>query len=394
MSGDGGDGGDIGGGGDGGGGGKGGGGDKGGGGGGPDVMAPADTADYSSSSPTAFAPTDTGPSVSDFVSNPTGSPTDVVNDPSQGNLTGPGPVTGSPASGGTGSPFAFDNSSFLSAADSMAQPVSTGVFDTGASAVPNLTSSSVPGQAGFQSVMDSTAAAPAGPSAMSFAAPSAVAASPDATSSTDLSNLVKSPSSGSGGGGTSQASTVSDSLGIKPNAGAIISGIGLGNALINGRQSPPYSPQLNQTAAAASATADQQTSAGQALQQWQTTGTLPASYESQVQRAAQDAKTRAISNAAAQGLPTDPTKNTALAQQLNAIDAAIPGQREAIATQLAQSGQQMINAGLQATGITSGVYQNLATLQNQKDQATGQAIANFATALNGGNKGVTLQLAK
>jgi hypothetical protein len=165
------------------------------------------------------------------------------------------------------------------------------------------------------------------------------------------------------------------------------------NSAINGSNAPPYSPQLNTNAASANATAAQQTSAGQALQQWQTTGTLPASYESQIQKAAQDAKTRAISNAAAQGLPTDPTQNTALAQQLNAIDAAIPGQREAIATQLAQSGQQMINAGLQATGISSGVYQSLAQMQTQKDTNTGNAIANFASALNGGNKNITIKAA-
>ena len=338
---------------------------------------------------------------------PTGGLDDFVNDPSQGNLTGPGPVgggTGLPgAGGGDNTPFSFDNTDYLSGLDQYGgQPIAAGGTSTPFSFEPGLANglglSEGPDQSAFATATGSTAAAPGGTSAAGLAAPSSVAANPDAASSTDLSSLTKKPTAAGGmsAGGASGGSSVLDSLGIgKGNMGsAVVSGIGLANNLINGNQPAPQSAALTSNATAAADVAKQQTSAGQALQQWQTTGTLPDSYESMVQKAAQDAKTRAISNAAAQGLPTDPTQNTALAAQLNAIDAAIPGQREQIAAQLAASGQQMINAGLQATGISSGVYQTLANLENEKNKSKGAAIANFASALNSGsNKGLTLKVA-
>lgn len=343
----------------------------------------------------SFAPTGGG----------AGSLDGFVNDPSQGNLTGPGPATGSPATGGVGSPgegsgFSFDNTGYLPGLDQYAgSPISAGgtnsVFDTGTSGVPNLPSS---GQSAFETATGSAGAAPAGAGALSVAAPTGVAGNPDASSSTDLSSSNRKSAGGAGSGvnagGTSSNPLSSIGIGSGNMASSLVAGAGLLNNLVNGKTAPPQSGPLTANASFANNTAQQQTSAGQALQQWQTTGTLPDSYESQVQRAAQDAKTRAVSNAAAQGLPTDPTQNTALAQQLNAIDAAIPNQREQIASQLAQSGQQMINAGLQATGISSGVYQTLANLDNEQNKARGAAIANFAGALNGGNnKGLTLKVA-
>lgn len=337
----------------------------------------------------------------------TGGVEEFVRDPSQGNLTGPGPVGGGSgvpgAGGGTNTPFSFDNSNYLSGLEQYSgSPVAAGGTSSSFSFEPGLATGlglgEGPNQSEFATATGGQAAAPGGASAAGLAAPSGVAANPDAANSTDLSSVSKKGvgTGGMGAGGASQSSGILNSLGIgNGNMGsAAVGAAGLLNNLITGNKAPPQSANLNANATAAQATAAQQTSAGQALQQWQTTGTLPASYESQVQRAAQDAKTRAISNAAAQGLPTDPTQNTALAQQLNAIDAAIPGQREAIASQLAQSGQQMINAGLQATGISSNVYQSLANLENSQNQQRGQAIANFASALNGGaNKGLTLKVA-
>lgn len=359
----------------------------------------SDVANYGGGGSTSNAYAGTGGgggSVDDFVSDPTG-----------GNLAGSGPPGGSSglpgAGGGTNTPFAFDNSGYLSGLEQYGGPPVAAVgtsepfsFESGLAT--GLGVGGTPDQSDFATTTGGLASAPTGASAGGMAAPTGIAANPDAANATDLSSLAKKPG-GAGGistGGASGASGILESLGVgKANMGsALVSGIGLANNLINGNQAAPQSAALTGNAAAASEVAKQQTSAGQALQQWQATGTLPDSYESMVQKAAQDAKTRAISNAAAQGLPTDPTQNTALAAQLNAIDAAIPGQREQIAAQLAQSGQQMINAGLQATGISSGVYQTLANLDAQKNKDRGAAIANFATALNsGGNKGLTLKVA-
>jgi hypothetical protein len=346
------------------------------------------------------------PTASYAATGPTGGLEEFVQDPSYGNLTGPGPTgggTGVPGEGGgTNTPFAFENSGYLSGLEQYGgSPIAAGGTSTPFSFEPGLAQglglSEGPNQSAFETATGNQAAAPGGASAAGFAAPSAVSGNPDPTSSTELSSVNrKGAGGGVAAGGESQSSDIMSSLGIgKANMGsAAVGAAGLLNNLITGNKAPAQSANLTANASSAQQTAAQQTSAGQALQQWQTTGTLPASYESQVQRAAQDAKTRAISNAAAQGLPTDPTLNTALAQQLNAIDAAIPGQREAIAAQLAATGQQMINAGLQATGISSGVYQTLANLENSKNQQRGQAIANFASALNGGsNKGLTLKVA-
>lgn len=381
--------------------GTGGGSEAGSGGKGGNTQAPGSEYNFASEPPTYGGYSD--PTTSYAPTGPTGGLDDFVNDPG-GNLTGPGPTgggTGIPGGGGgTNTPFAFDNSDFLSGLDQYGgPPIATAGTSTPFSFEPGLASglglSEGPDQSAFTSATGSVASAPGGTSAAGLAAPTGVMANPDTASATDLSSIGKKSTAGGGAGAGAGAgsSGILESLGIgKGNMGsAIVSGIGLANNLINGNTAPPQSGPLTGNAAAASDVAKQQTSAGQALQQWQTTGTLPASYESMVQRAAQDAKTRAISNAAAQGLPTDPTQNTALAQQLNAIDAAIPGQREQIAAQLAASGQQMINAGLTATGISSGVYQTLANLENSRNQQRGAAIANFASALN--NKGPVLKVA-
>lgn len=360
---------------------------------------PGDVADYGGAGgggAMALAPdasADAG-GLSSFINNPVG-----------GNLSGPGPVGGDPGQpgvgGGTNTPFSWDNVSIpnLDGINASSFTGNTPVASGGVSSSGGPGADSLGGVAAqnagatFDSLVNSSS--PAGTSAGAIAAPLGVAGNTDISSGTNL-NSAKPTTPVASNGNSGNNGGILSSLGLSSgNAlGAAVSGIGLVNNLVNGKQAPAGSAPLAQTAGITSGVADQQTQAGQALQQWQTTGTLPASYESQVQQAAQAAKTRAISNAAAQGLPTDPTQNTALAQQINAIDTAIPGQREQIAAQLAQSGQQMVNAGLAATGVSSSIYQNLAKMEQDQNTARGAAIANFASALNGGgNKGLTLKVA-
>lgn len=211
---------------------------------------------------------------------------------------------------------------------------------------------------------------------------------------TTLASIVN-PPSGSSGGGTSLDSKGSAGNGLNLGGnplGVAAAGAGLLSNLVTGNKAVPQSPALNAIGSQAAGTAAQQTAAGTALQQYITTGTLPAGYEDQVQQAAQAAKSQIISNYANRGLPTDPTKNSALAQELNQVDARLPAAREQLAQSLATTGAGMITSGLQATGIESGVYQTLANLETAQNTARGQAIGNFASALNGGNKGVTLNL--
>ena len=79
--------------------------------------------------------------------------------------------------------------------------------------------------------------------------------------------------------------------------------------------------------------------------EWRGTAAVPdirhvaPAYQQQVDQAIKDAKTAAISNAAAQGLPTDPTKNTALQATLTQIDNQRPQVISQVVTQLFTSGE-------------------------------------------------------
>lgn len=247
-------------------------------------------------------------------------------------------------------------------------------------------------------------------------------------------------SSGSSGGGSSTGgSSPSNGIlgtGVTTNGlGIAAAGAGLLNNLINGPKSVPAVGPLNATASNASAVSNDllargtqqgqqfgtpalqsgqdQVAKGQALQQYVATGQLPPGYEDQVQQAAQAAKQTIISNYANRGLPTDPTMNSSLAQELAQVDARLPAAREQLAQQLATTGNsivasgnstsqtgnqvtgnQLLTDGLSAAGISSSVYTTLANLQNDQNKQNGAAIANFAAALNGGNKGLTVNLGK
>lgn len=337
------------------------------------------------------------PSIGDFVSGDTGG----------FNLAGSGPV------GGDSGPIG----------------VTGGVFSSNDSAVP-LSNDTNP-------LGTTSGSAAGGTSALGFAAPAGVAGS------TDLSSLVADPNAAGGGGvdttgapadpgifdslngaqsqvandyGTAHAGSVpaegttlpaatdvssaskgggsgssggnSSGFGLNTNTlGVAAAGAGLLNNLVNGNKPLANASALTGTAATNNGTAAQQTAAGTALQQYITTGTLPQGYEDQIQQSAQAAKSQIISNYANRGLPTDPTKNSALAQELAQVDARLPAAREQLASGLATQGTSMINSGLQATGISSSIYTTLANLENDQNKQRGAAIANFASALNGGSKG-------
>lgn len=384
-----------------------------------------------------------GPTVDQFVSNPTGGNPSVFDTGTTGvpNLSDPGPVggdIGTPgAGGGSNTPYAFDNSQYLGGLDQYTGgPVAAGgtsVFDSGTSSVPYVSGTSGTAQPSFESMVGSTAAAPGGVSAASTAAPAGVGANPD-TTSTDLSSITKKPSDNAGSGGASSSGGILESLGIKPNIGTAAAAAGLANTLLNSNKTSSSVDALKAQAAQGNAIAQQlleqskpitakgsefidsgqgQVNTGAALQKYIATGTLPEGYEAQVQEAVASAKANAISNAAANGQPTDPKLNTTLAAQLNAIDKQVPAMKEQLAMQLATagnsivgagnqtastgnqlSGNTLVQAGLQATGISSDIYSKLATIDQNKQNAQGQAIANFASALNGGNsKGLTLKVA-
>lgn len=136
----------------------------------------------------------------------------------------------------------------------------------------------------------------------------------------------------------------------------------------------------NKSSAAVDAMKDQSArldATGQKLASYLTNGDLPPGLQQSMARATADAKAKVISNFAAQGLSTDPKQNTALAKNLAAID-----QQAVIST--AQIGQQLMTTGATYSGLSSGLYSQLAQIDATQQANLGKAIASMAGAFNSG----------
>lgn len=257
---------------------------------------------------------------------------------------------------------------------------SASVFDTGTSGI-----TGVNGAGGPSTV-------PGGGGAAALAAPSGVTPPVDATSiagATSATSVGGAPLNappaqsssidsllGKAGGG------VMDSLTKNPLGVALGAG-GLAFNVLNGQKQTANQKALAADAATATANSNQMVKSGEALQNYLTSGTLPDAYMQQVEQAIKDAKTSAISNAAQQGQPTDPTLNTALATTLARIDASKSGMISQVASQLFSSGSSLVQSGQQAAGLSGQLYQSLVQNDTAAAANTGKAIATLAAALNG-----------
>ncbi len=237
----------------------------------------------------------------------------------------------------------------------------TGVSGTGAPAA-GTSASSVAAPSGVSGVADPTAAGAAGAQAGQAAG---------AAPSTSISDLLSKAGSGA------MKSLTSNPLGTALGAA------GLGYNIMQGQKQSSNQQALTADAQKATANSDKMVASGEAMQKYLTDGTLPPAYQQQVDQAISAAKTKAISNAAAQGLPTDPTQNTALAQTLASIDNQRGAMQSQVAAQLFSSGSSLVSAGQSAANLSGDLYRTL--VQNDTTQAanTGKAIATLAAALNG-----------
>lgn len=181
------------------------------------------------------------------------------------------------------------------------------------------------------------------------------------------------PAAAAGGGDKS----ILDSLGIKNPVGAAVGAAGLGYSILQGQQSAKYSPEMLAQAQSLNAQ-------GQQLLSYLQNGNLPPGLQQSLTQATSAAKAKIISNFAAQGMNTDPTQNTALAQELAAVD-----QQALIST--AQIGQQLMTSGIQETGLSSDLYKTLANIDQTQTANIGKAISSFAASLSGGG-GLSLKL--
>ncbi len=153
--------------------------------------------------------------------------------------------------------------------------------------------------------------------------------------------------------------------------------LGLGMSLKNANALSQATKNVQAQAGKQSQTADQ-------LANYALTGTVPPGSQAGIDKAIAEAKANAVSNAAGQGLPTDPTKNTALAATLAKIDSQGP-------ILAAQIGQQLLQSGASYAGLSDQLYTQLAQIDQSQRASMGKAIANFAAALNTGG-GTRIQI--
>lgn len=181
-----------------------------------------------------------------------------------------------------------------------------------------------------------------------------------------------SPAASGGGGTFLEKLTAGAGASLAKNPlGILAAGAGLGLNMLKGNKDPEGLDAIR-------AGAESLKSTGSVLQSYLQTGTLPPGMQASVDLATKAAKARIIQNHANRGLSADPTKNSALQQELSQLD------QNAIIT-AATIGDKLMTQGLSATGMANQLYQSLINLDRERSKATGAAIANFASALGGGS---------
>lgn len=189
-----------------------------------------------------------------------------------------------------------------------------------------------------------------------------------------------SPAAGGGGGLDGIINSITNPTlgGVSKAAGVAVSGGLLGYDLLKGNPTDPNQKVLQ-------AQAGQLSAEGSQLESYLKNGTLPPALQAQLKQATDAEKARIISGYASRNQPTDPNQNSALAQELNAVDT------NAIAA-MAQTQIQLLNTGINETGMSTQLYETLVKLDQNQNQDTMKAIQSFAAALGGGG-GTTLRLA-
>jgi len=219
---------------------------------------------------------------------------------------------------------------------------------------------------------------------------------PGAGGGTEAGGLLSSAGEGIGGeGGVSTAGggiwdTISGAVSRNPlqalGAGVALGGLGLNLARGMGGTADPYG--IGGEADRYRAGSRNLLGMGNQFVDYLRTNTLPAQWQSGVDNAVNAMQQRIIQGYAARGVPTDPRRNSALAQELNNLQGP---QRQALMLQaeqaLATQGNQLMQMGLQEGQLSSQMFQYLASLNRQDQQAIGNAFTNFAGALGGMGRG-------
>jgi len=168
--------------------------------------------------------------------------------------------------------------------------------------------------------------------------------------------------------------------------GIALSAGGLGLSFLEGKKNDANANVLAAQAPALAQEGASLSAQGTQLTQYLTNGTLPPGQQAQVTQAVQAEKARIIANAAANGQNTNPTQNSALAQDLSAADQngiALAGKLE---QNLAAAGTQLLQTGLTETGLSTQLYETLYKMDEANNTQLMQSIASLAAAFGGGTK--------
>lgn len=201
----------------------------------------------------------------------------------------------------------------------------------------------------------------------------------------------------SGGGGI--LSSIADGL---KTAAPFVGAAGLAGSLYQGYEQKQATNALNKQeqanvtnaaniAAQAQSIAAPLINQGQTLTSYLASGTLPPQFQSQVDQAIASQKAGIIQGYASRGQPTDPTKNSALQQELAAVENSKATLMTQLESQLSTAGNQMIQTansmlaqGLAATQLESEIPIQMSKLNEQLNKDMMSSISNFAAAMNGG----------
>lgn len=192
--------------------------------------------------------------------------------------------------------------------------------------------------------------------------------------STELSSLAA-PAAGTAGdaaAGGGMWNSIKSSLpaiaAAKALAGPLISGAGIATAAAEGNKVTPEETALKQQAG-------QEAAAGQQLQNYLPSGTLPPGAQAGIDQAANSAKAAIRSKYASMGMSGSSSEQ----QELSAVDSNAQAKGEALALQL-------LNTGITESSMSSQLYQSLLNNTLEQDKNLSSAIGNFASSVAGGSR--------
>lgn len=166
---------------------------------------------------------------------------------------------------------------------------------------------------------------------------------------------------------------------------------GLGYQVLKGQQDLPSTKAISQQASNIGQQASALSSTGSQYAGYLASGTLPPAMQAQVDQQTRDAKAAIISRYASMGMPTDPSKNSTLQQELASVDDKARQMTATLGQQLLQGGTGLLTTGANLTGMQDSLLTTLSGIDQTQSQQIGKAIANFASALGSMGKGNTVK---